>query len=48
MNALPVQLGLAVIIGSHVWMLNDPEKQSHAIANLAAASLVLYGIYGSV
>jgi hypothetical protein len=44
-----IGVGLAVIVGTHVWMLNDlmpPDVQKyHAWVNLAAAGLVAYGVY---
>ncbi len=49
MNSLPIQLGLAVIVGTHVWMLNElmpPDVQKHhAYINLAAAAAIGYGVY---
>ena len=49
MNKLAVEAGLAVIVGTHVWMLNDlmpPDVQKyHAWMNLAAAGLVAYGVF---
>ena len=50
MNTLTVGAGLAVIVGTHIWLLNDlmpPAVQKyHAWGNLAAAGLVAYGVYG--
>ena len=44
-----VGVGLAVIVGTHLWLLNDlmpPGVQKyHALGNLAAAGLVAYGVY---
>jgi hypothetical protein len=49
MNTLPVFLGLSVVVGTHVWMLNElmpPEvQQYHALGNLAAAGLIAYGVF---
>jgi hypothetical protein len=49
MNNVPVYIGLGVIVSTHVWMLNEsmPEamRKYHAGANLAAAGLIVYGIY---
>ena len=47
---LPLSIGLGIIIASHVWLLNDalpPSiKNYHAIGNLAAAGLIVYGTKG--
>lgn len=49
MRLLPIQLGLAVVVGTHVWMLNDlmpPEVQRyHAYVNLVAAASISYGLF---
>ena len=49
MNMLAIDAGLAVIVGTHVWLLNDlmpPGVQKyHALGNLAAAGLVAYGVF---
>jgi len=49
MKLLPIQLGLAVVTGTHLWMLNDlmpPAMQRyHALINLAAAGSIAYGLY---
>ncbi len=49
MNRLAVNAGLVVIVGTHVWLLNDlmpPAVQKyHAWGNLAAAGLVAYGVF---
>jgi len=49
MNKVAIDVGLAVIVGTHVWLLNDlmpPAAQKyHAIGNLAAAALVAYGVF---
>lgn len=43
-----VYSGLAVVVGTHVWMLNDimPKamQRFHALSNLSAAALIVYGI----
>ncbi len=43
--------GLSVIVGTHLAMVVDAmpmstmlEKQTHAVANLVAAGLILYGV----
>jgi hypothetical protein len=50
MKQVLVGAGLAVIVGTHIWLLNDlmpPAVQTyHAWGNLAAAALVAYGVYG--
>ena len=42
--------GLAVVVGTHVYMLNNslPEglKQQHALLNLGAAGLMLWSVSG--
>ena len=49
MNKLAVTAGLLVIVGTHVWLLNDlmpPAVQKyHAWGNLAAAGLVAYVVF---
>jgi hypothetical protein len=49
MNHIPIYIGLGVIVSTHVWMLNEamPEEMRtyHAGANLAAAGLIVYGVY---
>ena len=49
MNMYAIDAGLAVIVGTHVWMLNDlmpPDVQKyHAWMNLAAAGTVAYGVF---
>jgi hypothetical protein len=49
MIKLAVTAGLVVIVGTHVWMLNDlmppAVQQYHAWGNLAAAGLVAYGVF---
>ena len=49
MRMLPVQLGLGVVVGTHLWMLNElmpPEIQRyHAFINLAAAGSIAYGLF---
>jgi hypothetical protein len=49
MNKLAIDVGLAVIVGTHLWMLNDlmppAVQQNHALGNLAAAALVAYGVF---
>jgi len=43
-----VYSGLAVVVGTHVWMLNELMPKSmqrfHAVGNLSAAALIFYGI----
>ena len=43
-----VYTGLAVVVGTHVWMLNQIMPKSmqefHALTNLSAAALIVYGI----
>jgi hypothetical protein len=40
--------GLAIVVGSHLWMIADAMPQSvqkyHAIGNLAAAGLITYSV----
>ena len=48
MRLLPVQLGLTVVAGTHIWMLSEgvPEVQrNHALVNLAAAAVIYYGLF---
>lgn len=48
MRLVPVQLGLAVVAGTHIWMLTEgvPEVQrNHALINLAAAAAIYYGLF---
>jgi len=49
MKLLAVEAGLTVIIGTHIWLLNDlmpPAAQKyHAMGNLAAAALIAYGVF---
>jgi hypothetical protein len=52
MNTLPVNIGLAIVVGSHVYMLAMPmtmndatSKQIHAGLNIGAAGLIAYGVY---
>jgi hypothetical protein len=49
MRLLPVELGLTVIVGTHIWMLNQrmpPEvQQNHALINLTAAASIYYGLF---
>lgn len=49
MKNTPIFIGLGVVISTHVWMLNEvmPKKmrQYHAVSNLAAAGLIIYGLY---
>jgi hypothetical protein len=49
MNTLPVIVGLGVIVGTHVWMLNElmpPSlQQNHAVGNLVASAAVAYGVF---
>ena len=49
MNKLAVNAGLVVIVGTHVWMLNDlmplAVQQYHAWGNLVAAGIVAYGVF---
>jgi hypothetical protein len=43
-----VYAGLSVVVGTHLAMVVDSipvlEKQTHAVVNLLAAGLILYGI----
>ncbi len=48
MRLLPVQLGLAVVAGTHIWMLTEdiPEdRRNHALINIAAAAAIYYGLF---
>lgn len=52
MKSLPIQIGLAVVIGSHLWMLQidkppamEKPSNHHAIMNLGAAAMIIYGLY---
>ena len=49
MNLIPVYIGLTVIAGTHLWLLNDlmpPAVQKyHAWTNLGAVALVAYGVF---
>jgi len=49
MRMLPIQLGLAIVTGTHLWMLNElmpPAMQRHhAMLNLGAAAAVAYGVW---
>jgi len=36
--------GIAIIIGTHVFMLNEPMRQPHALLNLTAAALIVYSV----
>jgi len=51
MNVWAVYVGLAVIISTHLWMLKDimPKAMQtyHAAGNLAAAFLIIYGVFYS-
>jgi hypothetical protein len=42
--------GLAVVVGTHVYMLNnslpDALKQQHALLNLGAAGLIVWSVSG--
>jgi hypothetical protein len=45
---VPVVLGLVVVTGTHIYLLNaslpDSIKNQHALLNLAAAGLIAYGL----
>ena len=49
MRLLPIELGLAVVVTTHIMMLNElmpPEAQrNHALMNLAAAGVIAYGLF---
>ena len=49
MNHIPIYIGLGVVVSTHVYMLNEAMPESmrvyHAGANLAAAGLIVYGVY---
>lgn len=49
MKLLPVQLGLAIVASTHLYMLSSVMPQSmvknHALLNLGAAAAIAYGIY---
>jgi len=51
MNVWAVYIGLAVIIGTHLSMLKTIMPQAmqtyHAFGNLAAAFLIIYGVFYS-
>lgn len=51
MNVWAVYIGLAVIIVTHLSMLKDVMPQAmqtyHAFGNLAAAFLIIYGVFYS-
>ena len=46
MNQVALYTGLAIVVGSHLWLIADampPAVQKyHAIGNLAAAGLITY------
>ena len=48
MNTIAFGLGMTVIIGSHVYMLNakmpDDMQRNHALLDLGAAGLILYSV----
>jgi hypothetical protein len=52
MNQVALYTGLAIVVGSHLWLIADamrlampPAVQKyHAIGNLAAAGLITYGV----
>ena len=49
MNHITIYIGLGVVISTHVYMLNEAMPESmrvyHAGANLAAAGLIVYGVF---
>jgi hypothetical protein len=49
MRTLPIELGLVIVVATHVMMLNElmpPEVQrNHALLNLAAAGAIAYGLF---
>jgi len=49
MNNVPIYIGLGVVVSTHVYMLNAVLPESfhtyHAVGNLAAAGLIMYGLY---
>jgi len=46
-SSLAFYSGVAVVVGTHTWMLTEKMppsiQQYHAITNLVAAALILYG-----
>jgi hypothetical protein len=48
MKSWAVGAGVVVVVGTHIYLLNnslpDSVKQQHAILNLAAAGLIVYGL----
>ena len=36
--------GIAIIVGTHVFMLNEPMRRPHALLNLTAVALILYSV----
>lgn len=45
MNVLSIQLGLGVVVLTHVYMLNIPGSRPHALINLGAAAAIAYGLF---
>jgi hypothetical protein len=49
MKTLPVNVGIAIVASTHIWMLNEIMPQSmvkyHAYINLIAVASIAYGIY---
>ena len=49
MNLIAVHVGLAVIVGTHLWLIKDympPDVQLyHAGINLGAAAVVAFGVF---
>lgn len=48
MKPVPFYAGLAIVVATHVWLLNEAMPESvrkyHAAGNLGAAALIAYGI----
>ena len=49
MKLIAVELGLAVIVGTHLWLIRDympaDVQLYHAGINLGAAGMVAYGVF---
>jgi hypothetical protein len=44
MKQLAFGTGIAIIVGTHVFMLNEPMRRPHALLNLTAVALILYSV----
>jgi len=49
MRLLPIEAGLVIVAGTHIWLLNQampPDIQRyHAAINLLGAGLIAYGVF---